>query len=91
MSLALRYNPGVVANEAQRQAARAGERTAAAYPNPVVEAGAGPTIYRDGRNGVNNNWGSAYPSRSTTRPARLAHPWSRSGTGAAQAGLQGFK
>jgi len=56
MSLALRYNPGVVASEAQREAAKAGERTAAAYPNPVVEAGAGPSVYRDNRSGVSNNW-----------------------------------
>ena len=56
MSLALKHNPGVVASQAQRDAARAGERTAAAYPNPVIEAGAGPSLYRDGRDGVDSNW-----------------------------------
>ena len=92
MSLALRYNPGVVANEAQRQAARAGERTAAAYPNPVVEAGAGPTIYRDGRNGVNNNWGVGI-SQPIDYPALRASRirGAEAGTGAAQAGLQAFQ
>ncbi len=92
MSLALRYNPGVVANEAQRQAAKAGERTAVAYPNPVVEAGAGPTAYRDNRSGVSNNWGVGitqpidYPA---LRAARLRG--AEAGTGAAQAGLQAFQ
>jgi cobalt-zinc-cadmium efflux system outer membrane protein len=92
MSLALRYNPGIVANEAQRQAARAGERTAAAYPNPVVEAGAGPSFYRDGRNGVNGNWGVGL-SQPIDYPALRASRirGAEAGTGAAQASLQGFQ
>ncbi len=92
MSLALRYNPGVAANEAQRQAARAGERTAAAYPNPIVEAGAGPTSYRDGRDGVGSNWGVGI-SQPIDYPALRASRirGAEAGTGAAQASLQGFQ
>ncbi|HWT80732.1 MAG TPA: TolC family protein, partial [Candidatus Methylomirabilis sp.] len=92
MSLALRYNPGVVASEAQREAAKAGERTAAAYPNPVVEAGAGPSVYRDNRSGVSNNWAVGitqpidYPA---LRASRIRG--AEAGTGSAQAGLQAFQ
>ena len=56
MALALKYNPGVAASQAQREAARAGQLTASAYPNPVIEAGAGPSLYKDGREGVDSNW-----------------------------------
>ncbi len=92
MALALKYNPGVAASQAQHQAARAGERTAAAYPNPVVEAGAGPAFYKDGREGVDSNWGAGvlqpidYPA---LRGYRIRG--AQAGTGVAQAGLQVFQ
>ncbi len=92
MSLALKYNPGVVASQAQRDAARAGERTAAAYPNPIVEAGAGPSFAKDGRDGTDGNWGFGvsqpidYPGLRSFR-IRGA----QAGTGLAQAGLQMFQ
>jgi cobalt-zinc-cadmium efflux system outer membrane protein len=92
MSLALKYNPGVAASQAQRDAARAGERTAAAYPNPVVEAGAGPSFSKDGREGTDGNWGFGisqpidYPG---VRSFRIRG--AQAGTGLAQAGLRVFQ
>jgi len=92
MSLALKYNPGIVASQAHRDAARAGERTAAAYPNPVIEAGAGPSLYRDGRDGVDSNWalGVSQPiDYPALRSFRIRG--AQAGTGSAQAGLQAFQ
>jgi len=92
MSLALKHNPGVVASQAQRDAARAGEVTASAYPNPVVEAGAGPSLYRDGRGGVDSNWafGVSQPiDYPALRSFRIRG--AQAGTGFAQAGLQAFQ
>ena len=92
MSLALKYNPGVVASQAQRDVARAGERTAAAYPNPIVEGGAGPSFAKDGRDGTDGNWGFGvsqpidYPG---VRSFRIRG--AQAGTGLAQAGLQLFQ
>ncbi len=89
MDLALKYNPGVAANLAQREAARAGERTAAAYPNPVVEAGAGPSFTRDNRDAWKSNWGVSvlqpieYPALRDYRIRGAV-----AGTGAAQANIQ---
>ena len=92
MSLALKHNPGVVASQAQRDAARAGERTAAAYPNPVIEAGAGPSLYRDGRGGVDSNWAFGV-SQPIDYPALRSYRirGAQAGTGFAQAGLQAFQ
>jgi len=92
MSLALKHNPGVVASQAQRDAARAGERTAAAYPNPVIEAGAGPSLYRDGRDGVDSNWAFGV-SQPIDYPALRSYRirGAQAGTGLAQAGLQAFQ
>jgi cobalt-zinc-cadmium efflux system outer membrane protein len=92
MSLALKHNPGVVASQAQRDAARAGERTAAAYPNPVIEAGAGPSLYRDGRDGVDSNWAFGV-SQPIDYPALRNYRirGAQAGTGLAQAGLQAFQ
>jgi cobalt-zinc-cadmium efflux system outer membrane protein len=92
MSLALKHNPGVVASQAQRDAARAGERTAAAYPNPVIEAGAGPSLSRDGRDGVDSNWafGVSQPiDYPALRSFRIRG--AQAGTGLAQAALQAFQ
>ena len=92
MSLALKHNPGVIASQAQRDAARAGERTAAAYPNPVIEAGAGPSLSRDGRDGVDSNWafGVSQPiDYPALRSFRIRG--AQAGTGFAQAGLQAFQ
>ncbi|HWU36266.1 MAG TPA: TolC family protein [Candidatus Acidoferrum sp.] len=92
MSLALKYNPGVVASQAQRDAARAGERTAAAYPNPTIEAGAGPSFYKDGREGMDGNWAFGV-SQPIDYPALRSFriQGARAGTGSAQAGLQAFQ
>lgn len=92
MPLALKYNPGVAASQAQREAARAGQLTASAYPNPVIEAGAGPTFYRDSRDGVNGNWGAAV-SQPIDYPALRSYRirGAEAGTGVAQAGLQAFQ
>jgi len=92
MSLALKHNPGVAASQAQRDAARAGERTAAAYPNPVIEAGAGPSLSRDGRDGLDSNWafGVSQPiDYPALRSFRIRG--AQAGTGLAQAGLQAFQ
>ena len=92
MSLALKRNPGVVASQAQRDAARAGERTASAYPNPIIEAGAGPSFYKDGRDGVDSNWafGVSQPiDYPAVRSSRIRG--AQAGTGLAQAGLQAFQ
>ena len=92
MALALRYNPGIVASQAQSQAAKAGERTAAAYPNPAIEGTVGPSFYKDGRSGVGGNFGVAisqpieYPAMRNYRMLGAA-----AGTGAAEAGLRGFQ
>jgi cobalt-zinc-cadmium efflux system outer membrane protein len=92
ISLALKYNPGVLASQAQRDAARAGERTASAYPNPTIEAGAGPSLYKDGREGMDSNYafGLSQPiDYPALRSFRIRG--AQAGTGVAQAGLQAFQ
>jgi cobalt-zinc-cadmium efflux system outer membrane protein len=92
MTLALKYNPGVFASQAQSQAAKAGERTAAAYPNPAVEGTVGPSFYKDGRSGVGGNFGVAisqpieYPDMRNYRIRGAT-----AGTGAAEASRRGFQ
>jgi len=91
MALALKFNPGVVASQAQRDAARAGERTAAAYPNPVLEGGAGPSFARDDRDSWQSNWGVAI-SQPIDYPALRYYRMQGAvaGTSGAQAALHAF-
>jgi len=54
---ALEQNPSVNIAKAQEEAAQAGVTIARSYINPEIEAGVGPTRFRNGSNERGNNWG----------------------------------
>ena len=53
----LQQNPALRVSQAQEDAASAAVKTATAFINPEIEAGAGPSQYRSGSSKVRDNWG----------------------------------
>ncbi len=89
VELVEQHHPGLQAARAEIEAARGGRRTAAAYPNPAIEFGTGPSRFRGDRGGAGRSkiFGLSQPlDYPSTRAARIDA--AEAGIDAARAGFQ---